>query len=227
MLDSNALNITPKLHLFEQLSSESVARLSELAVPLQLQQGEALFVQGDVGDAMYIIEAGAIEISTMNNDGKKLTLNVLREQDIFGEVAAIDGGERTASATALEPTKVRRIARNDIVELISNDPQVANDMIGVLCERVRWISQQVEDFGLHGIESRMAHRLLLLDKKLAQSSGLISLSQNELADFLGTSRESVNKILQKWAAEKWIELSRGSIQIVARSAISKIAGAPD
>ena len=219
----NKLNLLPNSILFENLRPESARYLDELATTLNMSEGETLFVQGDDGDALYIVVSGRVEISTMSVSGKKLSLNIMKAEDVFGEIAAIDGGPRTATAATLEATRLRRISRPDIIGLLNREPDVAADLISVLCERVRWISQQVEDFGLHGIESRLAHRLLLLDHKFSMGSGTITLSQNDLADFLGASRESVNKVFQHWLAEGWIELSRGSVTIIDHAAVEQIA----
>lgn len=221
------LNLLPNSILFESLRPESTHKLEALATTLNLRDGETLFVQGDDGDALYIVVSGKVEISTMSVGGKKLSLNIMKTDDVFGEIAAIDGGPRTATATTLETTTLRRISRPDIMGLLGREPDVAADLIGVLCERVRWVSQQVEDFGLHGIECRLAHRLLLLDQKFSDGTGQVNLSQNDLADFLGASRESVNKVLQLWVARDFIELSRGSVSILIRDAIEEIATQTD
>ena len=217
------MKLQPNSLLFDNLSPESASNLEALATTFNLDEGETLFVQGDDGDALYIVVSGRVEISTMSIGGKKLSLNIMKPEDVFGEIAAIDGGPRTATATTLETTTLRRISRADILGLLLREPDVATDLISVLCDRVRWVSQQVEDFGLHGIECRLAHRLLLLDHKISSDSGQFNISQNDLADFLGASRESVNKVLQLWVARGFIELSRGSISILMRDAIEEIA----
>lgn len=209
--------------LFETLSGDSIKCLKSFGRSIVLDEGETLFVQGDEGDALFIVESGKIEISTIGSTGKKLTLNVMGHQEVFGEIAALDGGPRTASACALEKTIVSRIARTDILQAAKDRPEIAQELINFLCVRVRWVSQQVEDFGLLGVEGRLAHRLLILDEKFFAGSGVINLSQSELAEFLGATRESVNKILQTWADRELIELSRGTVTILLHDSIEELA----
>ncbi len=206
------------------LSEASLQRIGKLARRIKLGAREALFTQDDPGNAFYVIEAGSIEISILARSGKKLSLNVMRPPDVFGEIAALDGGRRTATATALEECVVLRFSRVDIQHEISTRPKLALDLIQILCARVRWINQQVQDLAMLNVEERLAHRLLILHRKFADDDGHLRLSQSELADFLGAPRESINKVLQGWRAKKLIELSRGSVKVVDQAILGNIAG---
>ena len=208
--------------IFASISAATEARLAAVASRLMCDAGQVLFLQGDPGDALYRVESGSVEISVVTAKGKKLSLNVMRENEVFGEIAALDGGIRTATATVLEPTRLARVTRSDVLALIAHDPEVATDLITVLCDRLRWVSQIVEDFGLAGIEERLASRLILLDRKMAKQDGKLKLSQSELADFLGVTRESVNKVLRLWEEAGLIGLSRGSILIRDHSQLSSL-----
>lgn len=210
--------------LIGDLSAESLEYLGRLAQHVELQSGTALFFQDDDGDAAYIVEKGSIEISVMSERGKKLSLNVMQPPDVFGEIAALDGGARTATATTLEETTVLRFDRTHLEQAIRDRPEVAIDLIRILCARLRWVSQQVEDLALLDIEGRLAHRLLLLHRKFSDENGCIHLSQSEIADFLGATRESINKVLQGWRAKGLIELSRGSIWVRNQDRLAAIAG---
>ncbi len=206
------------------LSEASLQRIGKLAQRIKLVTREVLFSQDDPGSAFYVIESGSIEISVLARSGKKLSLNVMRPPDVFGEIAALDGGRRTASATALKDCVVLKFSRVDIQHEISTHPELALDLIQILCARVRWINQQVEDLAMLNVEERLAHRLLILHRKFADDEGHLRLSQSELADFLGATRESINKVLQEWRAKKLIELSRGSVKVVDQAILGNIAG---
>ena len=210
--------------LIGDLSAESLAYLGSLAQQVELQPGTTLFFQDDDGDAAFIVEKGSIEISVMSENGKKLSLNVMQPPDVFGEIAALDGGPRTATATTLEATTVFRFDRSHLEQAIHERPEVAIDLIRILCARLRWVSQQVEDLALLDIEGRLAHRLLLLHRKFSDEDGCIHLSQSEIADFLGATRESINKVLQVWRAKGLIELSRGSVWVKNHDRLAAIAG---
>ncbi|MEM7426723.1 MAG: Crp/Fnr family transcriptional regulator [Pseudomonadota bacterium] len=202
---------------------ESLSVLSSLAKRVQLDKRAILFFQQDPGDAIYVVEHGSIEISIIGESGRKLSLNVMRPPDVFGEIAALDGGPRTATATALEDSALLRLRRNDIIRAISDQPGIALDLIGVLCERLRWVSQQVEDLAMLDIEGRLANRLIILHRKFSDERGRLNLSQSDLADFLGATRESVNKTLQSWKSRSIVDLSRGAIWVLDDAKLAAIA----
>ncbi len=210
-------------HLIGQLSTESLGHLGALANRVELEKGEVLFFQEDPGDSIYIVDSGVVEISILSVSGKKLALNVMRPPDVFGEIAALDGGPRTATATTLERSTLLRFDRADIMAEIKKRPELAADLIQILCARLRWVSQQVEDLAMLNIEGRLASRLLILHRKFSDKYGKLYLSQSELADFLGATRESINKILQEWRANGLIELSRGAVKVCDQRSLADIA----
>ena len=200
--------------LFEELSGRSIERLASVAQTVTYESDHVVFFQDDPGDALYMVERGSIEISVMAVSGKKLSLNIMCCGDVFGEIAVLDSGARTATATVLEPAMLLRVTRSDVHGLMTRYPEFAVDMIAMLCTRLRWVSQLVEDLGLHGVEERLASRLMILNRRFSDTNGNVPLSQSELADFLGATRESINKALRNWQDAGLIGLSRGSIRIL-------------
>ena len=200
------------------------AYFGRMAKRIQLKKGQPLFFQGDEGDAIYVVEEGSIEISVIGKSGKKLSLNVMRPPDVFGEIAALDGGLRTATATAWELSWVYQIHRTQILDAISTYPEFSAEIVRILCERVRWVSQQVEDLALLDMEVRLARQLLILHTKFSDKDGNLQISQSRLADFLGSTRETINKILQLWRANGLITLSRGALKICNHSGLEQLAG---
>lgn len=209
--------------LIGDLSEESLMVLESLAKRVTHPAGSSLFTHGDPGDALYIVESGSVEICMYSEGGKKLSLNVMRPPDVFGEIAALDGGARTANATILEPATLLKFKRSHIVSAIRAHPETAVDLIEILCQRLRWVTQQVEDLAMLDIESRLANRLAILHRKFADPKGVLHLSQQEIADFLGATRESINKILQRWRTEGIVTLTRGSIRVAQPERLEAIA----
>jgi len=138
----------------------------------------------------------------------------------------LDGGPRTATAAALERTSLLKVMRVDLLAVLRDEPTVAAELIALLCDRLRWMNRQVEDFGLLNVPARLASRLIILDHKLADDSGVINISQGALADFLGSTRESINKTLRSWQQAGLIELRRGAIHLVNTAALAEIAADP-
>lgn len=209
--------------LFGAVNREALRRLQDSAQSVVLEKGQTLFLQGDVADAIYIVEEGSIEVSILGETGKKLTLNVMRSNDVFGEIAALDGGVRTASAAAASHSKLRKISRQAIFNVMRDHPDLAMEIIRLLCGRIRWISQQVEDLAMVNTEKRLARKLIVLSKKFARADGMLQMSQSELADFLGVTRESVNKILQHWISDEIVTLGRSAVKIRNHQRLSRIA----
>ena len=198
--------------------------IEAVAVRTNIRSGEILFSQGDPGNSFYVIERGEIEISVHSFDGRKLALDVLRDGEVFGEIALF-GGNRTATATALSDCVLRRIRRSDVLSALRRESDLALDFIDVLCARLRAVSAKIEERFFLPVPVRLANRLLHLDAKLARPDGTLMVSQSELADFVGATRESTAKTLALWRSNNWIALSRGAVRIVDRAALESLADA--
>ena len=196
---------------FAGFGEEAIDAIAVLCVPKRLEPGETLFLKGDPGDALYAVRRGQIRIATSISSGRHLTLNLLGPGDVFGEVALLDGRPRTADAVAIEPTELYTVLRRDFFGLLEQRPSVAIRIIELLCERIRWMSSQMEEHALLPLEARLAHRLIALSEDYGRE---LHVSQEELAVFVGACRESVNRQLQNWRRMGWIELSRNCIRVL-------------
>lgn len=196
---------------FAGLGEEAIDAIAVLCVLRRLDAGETLFLKGDPGDAFYAVRRGQIRIATGNASGRRLTFNLLGPGDVFGEVALLDGRSRTADAVAVEPTDLYMVRRRDFFGLLEQRPAVAIRIIELLCERIRWMSAQMEERALLPLETRLAHRLVALSEDYGHE---LHVSQEELAIFVGASRESVNRQLQNWRRRGWVELSRNRIRVL-------------
>ncbi|KLK91165.1 transcriptional regulator [Microvirga vignae] len=196
---------------FAGLGDDAIEAVAVLCVSRHLDPGETLFLKGDPGDALYAVRRGQIRIATGSSSGRRLTLNLLGPGDVFGEVALLDGRPRTADAVAVEPTELYTVLRRDFFDLLERRPSVAIRIIELLCERIRWMSEQMEERALLPLETRLAHRLVALSEDYGCE---LHVSQEELAVFVGASRESVNRQLQDWRRRGWVELSRNRIRVL-------------
>ena len=159
-----------------------------------------LFSQGDPGDLFYVIEQGEIEISVLANDGRKLALDILRDGEVFGEIALF-GGDRTATAAALADCVLRQIRRADVLATLRRKPDLALDFIAALCDRLSSLSRKLEERAFLPVSVRLANRLLYLDAKLGDA-GRVTVSQADLADFVGATREGMAKVLAVWRSQQ-------------------------
>ena len=191
----------------------------------KLAAGQDLFVQDDLADRVYGVLSGTIEISIYSPDGRKLVANMELAQSLVGEIGALDGGLRTATATCLTACELVSVSRNKLFERIEANPPLARAMIELLCARLRWVSAELGDQAFLGIEARLAKRLNFLSGFMADPDGWVSISQSELAEFLGATRELVNKMLNDWRARSLISIRRGGIRVTNAAALRDMAAA--
>jgi CRP/FNR family cyclic AMP-dependent transcriptional regulator len=211
--------------LFGRLGPELVDRLSSYAVSKTVRQGATIFAKGDPGNSLFAVCAGTVKITVPSADGKDAVFNLLKEGDIFGEIALLDGRPRTADAVAATDCELLVIERRNFVPLVHSHPEIALKLIEVLCERIRRTSEQVEDVTFLDLPGRLAKVLLRLAEKAKSSSdgGKIVITQREIGQMIGMSRESTNKQLRSWEERKWLRLERGGIVVLAPHALAAVA----
>lgn len=213
----------PVARLFKDVPENIQTNLLSSALALSLEKGERLFEHGDQGGTMYLVQKGRIEISLMTEDGKKIVLNQIGPGHSFGEIAMVDKSSRTASAIAIENSAVIPITNSIFLEAVQRCPQIAMNLLELMCERIRWVSDSVEEYAAHPLDLRLARRLLTLQKNFADKDGYIEISQNDLADFAGATREATNKILINWQTIGLIKLARRKIFISEPNKLQHIA----
>ncbi|MBV0912922.1 Crp/Fnr family transcriptional regulator [Anianabacter salinae] len=196
------------------------ASLKTLANEVRLAENEVLFEQGDEGDALYSVISGTLEISVLSEEGKKLTLDIMREGSVLGEISLFDPGERTATVTATEPTRLYRIRNPDLTAAIRREPDIALGLIRLAGQRMRWMNAQMSDQVFLPMPTRLARRLLYLTQ---HGTNRLSMSQAEVAEFTGATREAVSRVLNDWKAAGVIEVSRGGLAILDREALETLA----
>jgi CRP/FNR family cyclic AMP-dependent transcriptional regulator len=219
-------------YLFRGLPEASLDRIAALATRRIYEKGEIIFAQGDQGDALYGVAAGRVRISASGAGGQEVFLNIMEPGDTFGEIAVMDGLPRTAGATALERATLVVIKRQDFLQLLEREPQLAIHLLKLLCERLRWTSELFEESAFLAGPARLAKRLLILASLHGRAAGIgqleLRISQAELARFLGISRQIVNQHLTDWRRHGWVELGRSQIVIrnteALRQLIAKTAG---
>ena len=208
------------------------AELDELLAYARVERFRAhatVLLKGSPGTGMMAVLKGEIRISAPGADGREVVFNTLGPGDIFGEVALLDGGERSADATAAVDTEVLVIERRDFLPFLERHPPVATKLLVALCAKLRRTTEQVEDLALLDLPARLAKKLLSLAGGQGRSTtqGLridTKLSQGELAKQLATSRETVNKQLARWQREGVLRLDEGAITVLDSEALQRILG---
>lgn len=197
--------------LFAGLGDEALKTIAALCGRRQFTVGQVLFQKGDRGDALFGIRKGQIRIETGTQRGERLTLNVLGPGDVFGEIALLDGQSRTADAVASEPSEVFVLRRDDFLAYLEREPRVAVRLIELLCQRIRWVSERMEEAVLLPLQVKLARRLCALAEDFGSE---VHISQEQLGSYVGAARESVNRQLQDWRKQGILELKRGRIVLL-------------
>ncbi|MGA7262862.1 MAG: Crp/Fnr family transcriptional regulator [Stellaceae bacterium] len=204
--------------LFGKLSAGEIDSLISYARVERYPAGYEIFAKGSSGQSLVAVLRGSIRISSLSNEGKEIVFNIINAGEIFGEIAVLDGEERSADATAMTDCELLVLNRRDFLRLLENRADLCMILLRILCQRLRQTSEQVEDVMFRHLESRLAKALL----RRAESVGLhgpqstsveLHLSQRELGNMAGGSRESVNKILQNWHRQGLIDLGKSSVLI--------------
>ena len=224
-----AIAVLRRNYMFRGLPDRTLERIASLASRKVYQKGAVLFSQGDSGDALYGVASGRVRISASGAGGREVFLNIMEPGDTFGEIAVMDGLPRTAGATALERTTLIVLKRVDFLALLEKEPRLAIHLLKLLCERLRWTSELVEESAFLSGPARLAKRLLILAQlhgrpASVESGGAMEMriSQSELAHFLGISRQIVNQHLGEWAKAGWVTLGRGRIVISDPAALREL-----
>lgn len=213
----------PEIGFLSDISTDLRTMLSEQATELTLEPGEVLFEQGDVGDTLFAIISGAVEFSVLAMDGRKLTLDMMRPGALFGEISLFDPGARTATATAAEHTLLSRVRHADVLEQIRHRPDLAVDMIHLAGQRMRWMGRQLNEQVFLPLPTRLARKVMHLVPENSGTPFKLTLSQAELAEFVGATREAVSKILSSWKRDGVIDSARGGLVIKDWDGLSLLA----
>ena len=215
--------------LFRDLPDATVDKLASLAVRRSVKRGVRIFAQGDPGDSLLGLIAGQVRITATTPGGKEVFLNIMEPGDSFGEIAVLDGNARTASADALLDSELFVVRRRDLLALIERDGQLAIHLLALLCQRLRWTSELIEEAAFLTVPGRLARRLLKLAEEHGKTvDGVLTLhiSQGDLAGFMSVSRQIVNQYLQEWRRRGWIDLGRSRIILRDAAGLRRVLDQP-
>jgi CRP/FNR family transcriptional regulator, cyclic AMP receptor protein len=208
-----------QIPLFKMLSGEIITGLAASLRRLSLKQGQALFHKGDEGTALYIVKKGTIKIVLPSRIGDEIIVTIFSAGDFFGEMALLDGEPRSADAIAIEPSEVFVLKRNDFLVFLQSNINAIESILSLLSKRLRSTDELLEDTCFLNISVRLAKKLAELASSHGQKEGdfvhiNLSLTQKELGDMIGATRESINKELKILREKKIIKLTDNKIQIL-------------
>ncbi|MEI6476940.1 MAG: Crp/Fnr family transcriptional regulator [Actinomycetes bacterium] len=218
--------VVRKAPLFSALDDASAASLRASMETIKLGKGTVLFSEGDEGDHLYVIVEGKLKLGTSSGDGRENLLSVLGPGEMFGELSLFDPGPRTATATAVTDVRLLSLGHDKVIPWVTQHPQVALDLLGRLSQRLRRTNEVVGDLVFSDVPGRVAKALIDLGERFGKETpeGLYvnhDLTQEELAQLVGASRETVNKALADFAGRNWIRLDGRAVLILDVERLSK------
>jgi CRP/FNR family transcriptional regulator, cyclic AMP receptor protein len=198
---------------FRELPPTALQQLASHARQQSFTPGQRIFSKGDEGHGLLAVLTGVVKISVPGEDGREIVLNLIPPNEIFGEIALLDGKPRTADAIALTACQLLVLDRRDFLPLLGEVSGIAIQLLEIVSGRLRRTTEQVEDMYFGNLEARLAKALL----RLAEIQGVaqdpqprVTITQKELGFSVGLSRESTNRYLREWAHAGYVTLEKGT-----------------
>ncbi|MFM8192936.1 MAG: Crp/Fnr family transcriptional regulator [Actinomycetota bacterium] len=208
-----------KAPIFTGLDASAADALRASMNLVKLRKGQSLFKEGDDGDHLFVVSSGKVKLGTKSVDGRENLLMILGPGDMFGELSLFDSGPRTATATAVTDSKLLALGQDKVIPWVKEHPEVSLQLLARLASRLRRTNEVVGDLVFSDVPGRVAKALIDLGVKFGdkRNEGLFvnhDLTQEELAQLVGASRETVNKALADFAQRGWLRLEARSVMIL-------------
>jgi CRP/FNR family cyclic AMP-dependent transcriptional regulator len=224
----HAQRLLAECSLFRGLNADERKGLVAKARVRTFSSGDTVFLMGSQGDSMMAVLDGRVRISVSSPAGKEIVLAIMHPGDVFGEIALLDGKGRSADAKAVSACSLAVLERRDVLTFFAQHPSAWLGLVQVLCRRLRDSTEQTTEVALLDLPVRLAKALLRLATadeggQAARPARQIKLSQRELGNLIGATRESINKCLREWQRIGAVKIENNFITIKNQSALEKLA----
>lgn len=205
--------------LLAALDDEDAEALLSQMTPHRMERGDILFREGDRGDSLYVIADGKVKLGRTSADGRENLVAILGPGEMFGELSLFDPGPRTMTATAVAETTVLGFGNDALTRVLTGRPEVPKALLAALAKRLRRTNEHLADLVFTDVPGRVAKALLDLSDRFGRAvdGGVLvshDLTQEELAQLVGASRETVNKALADFATRGWIKLEARAVVLI-------------
>jgi CRP/FNR family cyclic AMP-dependent transcriptional regulator len=222
-------DILARAGLFHGVEPSAVSVLTDRLHPVSFPPGHLVFAEGEPGDRLYIVVSGKVKIGRRSPDGRENLLSILGPSDMFGELAIFDPGPHTSSGTTITAVRAVSIDRIVLKTWIEDRPEIAAQLLRVLARRLRRSNNNLADLTFTDVPGRLAKHLLELAQRFGTREGDVlrvthDLTQEEIAQLVGTSRETVNQALAEFVRRGWIHLDGNSVLIADSNRLARLAG---
>ena len=211
--------VVRKAPLFSALDDASAASLRASMNGIKISKGQVLFKEGDPGDKLFVVVEGKLKLGTSSGDGRENLLSILGPGDMFGELSLFDPGPRTATATAVVDSRLLALANDQVIGWVTAHPDVSLQLLKRLSQRLRRANDVLSDLVFADVPGRVAKAIIELGERFGtkKDDGLHvnhELTQEELAQLVGASRETVNKALADFASRGWVKLEPRAVIVL-------------
>lgn len=218
--------VVKRAPLFTALDDDAAASLRSSMDSVKIAKGSILFAEGDTGEHLYVIVEGKLKLGTSSGDGRENLLSILGPGEMFGELSLFDPGPRTSTATAVTDAKLLSLSHEKVIPWLALNPEVALQLLARLAQRLRRTNEAVGDLVFSDVPGRVAKALIDLGERFGRETetGLFvhhDLTQEELAQLVGASRETVNKALADFAGRGWLKLDGRAVLITDLERLGK------
>ncbi len=205
--------------IFQGVEPAAAEALAQTLETVEFPRGHVIFAEGEPGDRLYIIQSGKVKLGRKSPDGRENLLGIFGPADMFGELSIFDPGPRTSTATTVTEVVARSMDRPALRQWIGTRPEIAEQLLRVVARRLRRTNGMLADLIFTDVPGRVAKALLQFAQRFgSQEAGLLrvmhDLTQEEIAQYVGASRETVNKALADFAHRGWLRLEGKSVLIL-------------
>jgi len=196
--------------LFASVSDEGLASIGELLIERRIPKLQTIVEEGLPGDYMYVIAEGQVKVTKLSGDGREKILELLGPGDFFGEMSLLDGAVRSASVKSLSATRILALSRNDFLKELRQNPDLSMAVIQELTRRVRQMDEQASSLSFQRVKERTQGLLQRLAKEAIGQEGRCltpALTHQQIADMVGTSRETVTRVVKRLKQQGWLAQS--------------------
>ena len=227
-MDTAPDDVLARAGLFQGVAPEAREALASALQHSDYTRGETVFTEGEQGDTLFIVLTGKVKVGRRAADGRENMLSVMGPSDMFGELSLFDPGPRTATATVLTDARLASLAHAALRPWLNDRPEIAEQLLRVLARRLRRTNDALADLIFTDVPGRVAKALLELAERFGTQEGEgvrvhHDLTQEELAQLVGASRETVNKALADFASRGWMRVDSRAVTILDADRLARRA----
>jgi CRP/FNR family transcriptional regulator, cyclic AMP receptor protein len=219
--ESEIYDFLVMIPLFSDINTKSLISLAQAGNFQKVNKGEMVFLQSDTSDEFFIVRSGLISILLESADGREMVINEMRKGDIFGELGILTRHSRSTSAVARIDAELFTFPRQAFMQILDDEPVLARRILEITANRLRWSSERESALAFLDAQARLARLLLQLDE-ISAEKGYITISQDELAQRTGLTRQTVAKALGHWRRAKWLITGRGHILLLRHNELANL-----